>query len=89
MIASDPDTAPEMSLDRDWRKVITPDVPNVQALRRKLGLSRAQFASKFGFSVSALHEWERGRAFPDRQTRILLRLIEKAPKTVERAVAAG
>jgi len=64
MIASDPDAAPEMFLDRDWRKVITPYVPNVEALRRKLGLSRAQFASKFGFSVSALREWERDERFP-------------------------
>jgi putative transcriptional regulator len=89
MIASDPYTAPEMFLDRDWRKVITPYVPDVRALRRKLGLSQAQFASKFGFSLRTLQEWEQGRALPDRPARILLRVIEKSPKTVERAVAAG
>jgi putative transcriptional regulator len=89
MIASDPDTAPEMFLDRDWRKVITPYVLDVRALRRKLGLSQAQFASKFGFSLRTLQEWEQGRALPDRPARILLRVIEKSPKTVERAVAAG
>ena len=30
-----------------------------------------------------------GRAVPDRPPRILLRVIDKSPKTVERAVAAG
>ena len=89
MIESDPDTAPDLSVDRDWRKVIAPYVPDVRALRRKLGLSQAQFASKFGFSVRTIQEWEQGRAIPDRPARILLRVIEKSPKTVERAVAAG
>ena len=88
-IASDPDTAPDMSVNRDWRKVITPRAPDVRALRRKLGLSQSQFASKFGFSLRTVQEWEQGRAIPDRPARILLRVIEKSPKTVERAVAAG
>jgi putative transcriptional regulator len=89
MIESDPDIAPDLSVNRGWRKVITPYVPDVRALRRKLGLSQAQFASKFGFSLRTLQEWEQGHALPDRPARILLRVIEKAPKTVERAVAAG
>lgn len=89
MIESDPDTAPDMAVNRDWRKVITPRVPNVRALRHKLGLSQAQFASKFGFSLRTVQEWEQGRAIPDRPARILLRVIQKSPKTVERAVAAG
>jgi putative transcriptional regulator len=89
MIASDPDTAPNMSINRDWRKVINPRVPDVRKLRRKLGLSQSKFASKFGFSIRTVQEWEQGRAIPDRPARILLRVIEKSPKTVERAVAAG
>ena len=38
----------------------------MRALRRKLGLSQAQFASKFGFSLRTVQEWEQGRALPDR-----------------------
>jgi putative transcriptional regulator len=87
MIASDPDTPPEMTLDLDWRKVISPHVPDIRTLRRKLGLSQSKFASKFGFSVRTVQEWEQGRAFPDRPARILLRVIEKSPKAVERAIA--
>lgn len=88
MIASDPDTAPDMAKKRDWRRVLTPHVPDVQALRRKLGLSQSEFAARFGFSVCTVQEWEQGRALPDRPARILLRVIEKSPKAVERAVAA-
>ena len=87
MIAQDPDTAPDLSKHRDWRKVITPQLPDVRAIRRKLRLSQAQFAKRFGFSVRTIQEWEQGRALPDRPARILLRVIEKSPKTVARAVA--
>ncbi len=87
MIASDPDTPPEMTLDLGWRKVISPHVPDIRTLRRKLGLSQSKFASKFGFSVRTVQGWEQGRTFPDRPTRILLRVIEKSPKAVECAIA--
>jgi putative transcriptional regulator len=89
MIASDRDTAPDMSRDRDWRRVLTPKVPDARAIRRKLGLSQSEFAKRFGFSVRTVQEWEQGRALPDRPARILLRVIERSPKAVERAVAAG
>lgn len=89
MIASDPDTAPDMSIGRDWRRIISPRLPDVKAIRRKLRLSQAEFAKRFGFSVRTVQEWEQGRAVPDGPARILLRVIEKSPKLVERAVAAG
>jgi putative transcriptional regulator len=89
MIASDADTAPDMARGRDWRRVLMPRVPDVQAIRRKLDMSQSEFATRFGFSVRTVQEWEQGRALPDRPARILLRVIEKSPRTVARAVAAG
>ena len=88
MIAADADTAPDMSR-RDWRRVISPRLPDVRAIRRRLGFSQKEFARRFGFSVRTVQEWEQGRAVPDRPARILLRVIEKSPRAVERAVAAG
>lgn len=89
MISSDAETAPDMARGRDWRRVLTPRVPDVRAIRRKLGMSQSAFATRFGFSVRTVQEWEQGRALPDRPARILLRVIEKSPNTVARAVAAG
>jgi putative transcriptional regulator len=89
-IASDPDV-PEMT-PADLRKacrVYNPPVPNVKAIRHKLGLSQAEFAQQFGFSVRTVQQWEQGRSVPDRPARILLRVIEMAPQAVERALAAG
>jgi putative transcriptional regulator len=89
MIASDQDTSLDMSKARDWRRVVSPRFPDVRAIRKKLELSQAAFAKRFGFSLRTVQEWEQGRAIPDRPARILLRVIEESPKAVERAVAAG
>src|SRR5882762_5479008 len=68
-------------------RLVDPTAPDVRAIRRKLRLSQAQFAKRFGFSVRTIQEWEQGRALPDRPARILLRVIARSPKTVARAVA--
>lgn len=88
-IASDPDV-PEMTAEdlRRARPVYNPPVPDVKAIRHKLGLSQAAFARQFGFSVRTVQQWEQGRAVPDRPARILLRVIETAPNTVKRALDA-
>jgi putative transcriptional regulator len=88
-IATDPDTAPDMAEARDLRRAYNPPVPNVKAIRQKLGLSQAAFAHRFGFSVRTVQQWEQGRAVPDRPARILLRVIETDPQAVEHALAAG
>lgn len=59
---------------------------DVKAIRQKLGLSQAVFARRFGFSVRTVQQWEQGRAIPDRPARILLKVIERAPRTVEQAL---
>ncbi len=85
-IASDPDTAPDMSRVKDMRRVYNPPLPDVKAIRAKLGLSQPAFARCFGFSVRTVQQWEQGRAVPDRPARILLRVIQTAPKVVEQAL---
>src|ERR1035441_1900080 len=42
-------------------------VPNVDVreVRTKMGLSQAQFATKFGFPPATLRNWEQGRSRPD------------------------
>jgi putative transcriptional regulator len=87
-IASDPDTAPEVGDVTKFRRVYNPPIPNIKAIRQKLGLSQAAFARRFGFSVRTVQQWEQGRAVPDRPARILLKVIESAPRAVEQALAS-
>lgn len=64
--------------------VRVPATIDVRAIRRKFGLSQRKFADRFGFDARALQDWEQGRRRPDRATRILFRVIERAPEVVDR-----
>jgi putative transcriptional regulator len=66
--------------------VAVPDV-DVRDVRQKMGLSQAQFATKFGFPPATLRNWEQGRARPDAPTRVLLAVIAKHPEAVEDVLA--
>jgi putative transcriptional regulator len=85
-VAADPDAAPLINDFSNFRKVYNPPLPDVKAIREKLKLSQAGFASRFGFSVRTDQQWEQGRAVPDRPARILLRVIDQSPRAVERAL---
>ena len=63
-------------------QVHVPDV-DVREVRTKMGLSQAQFATKFGFPPATLRNWEQGRSRPDAPTRVLLAVIAKHPEAVE------
>lgn len=56
---------------------------NVREVRTNMGLSQAQFASKFGFPPATLRNWEQGRSRPDAPSRVLLAVIAKHPEAVE------
>ena len=66
-------------------RVTLAEVPevDVRGVRLKMGLSQAQFATKFGFSPATLRNWEQRRSHPDAPTRVLLAVIAKHPEAVE------
>ncbi len=64
-----------------------PDVLDVKAIRSRLGLTQADFAARFGFDVRAVENWEQGRRQPERPARAFLRVIEREPEAVMRALA--
>ena len=63
-------------------RVTTVDVPliDVRATRRRLGLSQAAFAAKFGFQAATLRNWEQGRTRQDGPARVLLAVIASIQK---------
>lgn len=63
-----------------------PDVTadEVLALRERLHLSRAVFARYLRTNPRTLENWEQGRAKPNAQAALLIRLVDKFPDTVER-----
>jgi putative transcriptional regulator len=61
--------------------------PDVRGLRKRLRLTRAQFAARYGFDIETLRNWEAGRREPDRTARSYLLAIANDPRQVEHAYA--
>ncbi len=62
---------------------------NVKDIRHKLGLSQQAFASRYGFSIGRVRDWEQNRSNMDAPSRILLTVIDKEPEAVERALKSA
>jgi putative transcriptional regulator len=77
-IAANPDAAPDMAPKID-----------VRAIRRAAGLTQAQFAAAYQFSVRTVQEWERGVKRPSGPARTLLRAIRNDPEGLRMAIAAA
>ena len=71
---------------REGFVVHVPQAVDVKAIRGKLGLSQEEFASRYGFSVAAVRDWEQGRRQPEQAARVLLMVIDEAPQTVEQVL---
>jgi putative transcriptional regulator len=63
-----------------------PETVDVRAIRARTGLSQARFAARFGFTVDAVRNWEQGRRSPEGPARVLLRVIDRDPEAVCRAL---
>lgn len=60
-------------------------VPRVKTLRRALGLTQEEFASRYGIPIGTLRDWEQGRTEPDQAARAYLNLIARDPLTAARS----
>lgn len=67
-------------------RVFTYDAIDIRKLRESIDVSQAQFARMIGVSKDTLQNWEQGRRRPRGPARALLRVFEKDPKAVVRAL---
>lgn len=61
--------------------------PDVQEIRSRTGLSQAEFARSIGVKKGTLLNWEQHRRSPEGPARVLLALIDKDPRIVQRMLA--
>ena len=78
----------EGTADKNRFRVHVPETVNVKKIRRRLGLSQEGFAETYGFALSAVRDWEQGRRRPERSARILLKIVEREPEAVTRALVS-
>ncbi len=56
-------------------------------LREKMHMSRTVFARYLRTNERTLENWEQGRASPNAQAAVLIRMVERYPDTVDRLIA--
>jgi putative transcriptional regulator len=64
-------------------KVEIPDDIDVKTIRKKLNLTRQEFADCYGFSIRTLQHWEQGNRHPHGPARVLLLLLQREPRTIQ------
>ena len=83
--AADPDARPMTPEQLQKAKRI----PQIKTLRRALGLTQEEFATRYHIPVGTLRDWEQGRSEPDQPARAYLTVIARDPEGVSRSLAAG
>jgi len=66
---------------KTYRVHVPVDV-DVQKIRKKLKLTQAEFAHRYGFSLGSIRDWEQKRKQPEASARMFLKVIEKRPEVV-------
>jgi len=66
--------------------VLTPE--RVRTIRRKVATSTKEFERQFQISARTMEAYEQGRRRPDTTMQALLRIIEREPDAVRRALAS-
>jgi len=58
------------------------------AIRKRAALTQAQMAPLLGMSLSGYRKWEQGQRHVSGPAAMLLRMIDKEPEAVQRALRA-
>ncbi len=66
--------------------LLTPQ--RIKAIRRKLAASTKDFERQFGIPARTMEAYEQGRRRPNAAMETLLRVLEREPEAVRRAVTA-
>lgn len=72
------------TIERDFKPAAVINADEVVAIREKLNLSRAVFASYLRTNIRTLENWEQGRAKPNAQAALLIHLVDRFPDTVKK-----
>ena len=80
---SDPDAQPRSSAQLARMK----HTPRAKLIRRALGLTQEEFASRFRIPIGTLRDWEQGASEPDQAARAYLTVIARDAEAVIRALS--
>ena len=76
----------EGTADESQYVVHIPPEIDIKAIRGRLGMTQQEFANRFDFNINTLRHWEQGRRVPDGTARAYLRVIDREPQAVQKAL---
>jgi putative transcriptional regulator len=85
---TDDDIARQIAANPDAAADMAPEI-DVRDIRRAAGMTQAQFAAAYEFSIRTVQEWQRGAKRPSGPARTLLRTIKADPAGLRRALAGA
>ncbi len=80
-------TLRQHAVDSDILEAPTISSHDLIKLREDLNLSQSLFAYYLRINKRTLENWEQGRAQPNTQAAILIKLVQKYPDTIERLLS--
>jgi putative transcriptional regulator len=87
---ADADSPPlTLSQLKQFKRVQPANDIDVKVIRDNLHLSQEQFANYFGVSVRTIQEWEQHRRKPTATARNFLKVIEREPMAVQKALSSN
>lgn len=63
--------------------------PRAKLIRRALGLTQEEFATRFQIPLGTLRDWEQGASQPDQAARAYLTVIARDPQAVRKALGSA
>lgn len=76
----------EGTADESQYVVHIPPEIDIKAIRGRLGMTQQEFAKRFDFNINTLRHWEQGQRVPDGTARAYLRVIDREPEAVQKAL---
>ena len=76
----------EGTADESQYVVHIPPEIDIKAIRGRLDMTQKEFADRFDFNINTLRHWEQGRRVPDGTARAYLRVIDREPEAVQKAL---
>jgi len=74
-IAADASVAPDLA-------TLGSPLPDVKAIRARLGLSQSAFARRVGIPVATIRNWEQRRTVPEPAALALLTILDRMPSAL-------
>lgn len=71
---------------REGARVHIPDHIDVQQIRLGMELTQESFATRYGFAITTLRNWEQGIREPTGPARVLLMLLQKDARAVDQII---